>query len=64
MIDCFFFHYEILLLIDIDFDEIFHRRSSIIHEGIFRIQPRFSSESFDVKCIFENNIGEIERNKI
>ncbi|CAF3960988.1 unnamed protein product [Rotaria sordida] len=38
-------------------DDVYSQQPSLVHEGIFRIKPRFASESFDVKCIFENNIG-------
>ncbi|CAF5052555.1 unnamed protein product, partial [Rotaria socialis] len=38
-------------------DDVFSQQLSPVHEGIFRIKPRFETESFDVKCIFENNIG-------
>ncbi|UJR14816.1 hypothetical protein I4U23_001803 [Adineta vaga] len=41
----------------IDCDDILHQQPSNISEGIFRIKPRSSSQSFDVKCIFENNTG-------
>ncbi|CAF1509837.1 unnamed protein product [Rotaria sp. Silwood1] len=41
----------------IDCDDVYSQQPSLVHEGIFRIKPRFASESFDVKCIFENNIG-------
>jgi hypothetical protein len=43
----------------IDCDDVLHQQPSLVHEGIFRIKPRFASESFDVLCIFENNTGEI-----
>ncbi|CAF1285095.1 unnamed protein product [Rotaria sordida] len=43
--------------IPIDCDDVYSQQPSLVHEGIFRIKPRFASESFDVKCIFENNIG-------
>ncbi|CAF0818169.1 unnamed protein product [Adineta steineri] len=43
--------------IPIDCDDVFRQQTSSITEGIFRIKPRFSSESFNVKCIFENNTG-------
>ena len=47
------------MIINLDCDDVFHQQTSFISEGIFRIKPHFSSESFDVKCIFENetNIG-------
>jgi hypothetical protein len=48
----------------LDCNDVFHQQSTVNHEGIFRIKPRFSSESFDVKCVFENNTGEIEINRI
>ncbi|CAM4795466.1 unnamed protein product [Rotaria magnacalcarata] len=41
----------------IDCDDVFSQQLSPVREGIFRIKPRFATESFDVKCIFENNIG-------
>lgn len=43
--------------IDLDCNDIFHQQSPNIYEGIFRIKPKFTSQSFEVKCIFENNTG-------
>ncbi|CAF5226809.1 unnamed protein product, partial [Rotaria magnacalcarata] len=37
----------------IDCDDVFSQQLSPVREGIFRIKPRFATESFDVKCIFE-----------
>ncbi len=44
----------------LDCDDVLRQQPSLTHEGIFRIKPRFASESFDVKCIFENNTGEMQ----
>ncbi|CAF3387009.1 unnamed protein product [Rotaria socialis] len=43
--------------IPIDCDDIFRQQSPFVSQGIYRIKPRLSSESFDVQCIFENNTG-------
>ncbi|CAF1589122.1 unnamed protein product [Adineta ricciae] len=40
-----------------DCDDILRQQGSLVSSGIFRIKPRLSSESFDVQCIFENNIA-------
>jgi hypothetical protein len=48
--------------VDLDCDDVFHQQSSFNSEGIFRIKPRFASESFEVKCIFENNTGKEKNN--
>jgi hypothetical protein len=45
------------VLLNLDCDDIFSQQSSLFYEGIFRIKPHFASESFEVKCIFENDIG-------
>ncbi len=44
----------------LDCGDVLRQQPSLTHEGIFRIKPRFASESFDVKCIFENNTGEMQ----
>ncbi|CAF1107350.1 unnamed protein product [Adineta steineri] len=40
-----------------DCDDILRQQPTLVTQGIFRIKPRLSSESFDVQCIFENNTG-------
>ncbi|CAF0935444.1 unnamed protein product [Adineta ricciae] len=39
-----------------DCDDVLRQQSPSTSEGIFRIKPRSSTESFEVKCIFENNV--------
>jgi hypothetical protein len=46
-----------LFFSSIDCDDILRQQPSVVSQGIFRIKPRLSSESFDVQCIFENNTG-------
>lgn len=51
-----------LFLFSIDCDDILRQQTLVESQGIFRIKPRLSSESFDVLCIFENNTGKEEKN--
>ena len=45
----------------IDCDDILRQQASFVSQGIFRIKPRLSTESFDVQCIFENNTGNMNK---
>lgn len=44
--DCFF---------SLDCDDVLRQQTSFVSQGIFRIKPRLSTESFDVLCLLENN---------
>ena len=44
------------VFIGLDCDDVLRQQSPSTSEGIFRIKPRLSTESFEVKCIFENNV--------
>ena len=39
----------------LDCDDVLRQQTSFVSQGIFRIKPRLSTESFDVLCVQENN---------
>lgn len=44
-----------------DCDDVLRQTPAVASEGIFRIKPRGASDSFDVKCIFENGAGTLKQ---
>lgn len=42
----------------VDCDDVLQRHAHLHDRGIFRIQPRLSSQAFNVLCLFENQQGE------